>query len=389
MTRPGDTNDPFVARVASLAPGDGPTVAVKDMIGVEGLPLTAGFVHRRHVRATTDALAVARLKAAGHRVVGVTHTDAGGLGTMTERLINPRHPRRAVGGSSGGAAAAVAAGLATVGLGTDTGGSVRIPAAYCDLFAFKPTYGRVPLDGVIPLSHGFDHVGLMAADLAALTATLPALVTNWDRRAAEPGEVRCPLAVLSDAVAASNDDVADAFNLVCQRLGATIAIPDPSPYGLVSIAHGTLVCRDVWRQWGAEYLRRPGTIPESAAQAIRAGRDISTREMTVARTLAQEAAVAWRQAVDGFCAVLSPTLPCRPLARHAQTVRLKGVEEEATNANIRLTLAHNVSGLPVAVIPAPGVSVQVIGRHGEDEALLALVASLVDRLGMAPPRSPV
>ncbi|XWN29864.1 MAG: amidase [Devosia sp.] len=379
---PLDENDPFVERAAGTGDGEGLRVAVKDMIAVNGLSLTAGFAYRRHVRARTDAAAVERLKAAGHRVVGVTHTDAGGLGTMTDRLANPRHRGRAVGGSSGGSAVAVAAGLAHVGLGTDTGGSVRIPAAYCDLFAYKPTHGRVPLDGVIPLSPAFDHLGLIAADLATLAAPLPALVTDW--REAEV-DLR-PLAVLKDAVAACNDDVAAAFTRVCQRLDATISLPDPAPYALVSIAHGTVVCRDLWHQWAEDYLNDPGGFPLSAARAIVAGRQIRAREVSGALKIAEEAAVAWREAVSGFSAVLSPTLPCRPLPRFADTVRLRGVEEDATNANIRLTLAHNVSGLPVVVVPCEEVSVQLIGRFGEDETLLALAADVVDRLGTHRPR---
>ena len=96
----------------------------------------------------------------------MTRSDAAGFGVVTPDVKNPVWPDRIAGGSSGGSAAAVAAGLADIGLGTDTGGSTRIPAACCGLFGFKPSHGRIPLDGVWPLAPSFDVVGWMTRDLA-------------------------------------------------------------------------------------------------------------------------------------------------------------------------------------------------------------------------------
>ncbi|MGE3709868.1 MAG: amidase family protein, partial [Hyphomicrobiaceae bacterium] len=176
----GPEPDPFhafVERVRDAADaldgaGGGPLaglrLAVKDNIAVKGLKWTAGVPLFDERRARETASCVLALQRAGARVVGVTATDAAGFGMMTPGVVNPRWPKLAAGGSSGGSAAAVAGGFADLALGTDTGGSVRVPAACCGLYGFKPTYGRVGVDGVVALSRSLDHVGLIGADVAIL-----------------------------------------------------------------------------------------------------------------------------------------------------------------------------------------------------------------------------
>src|SRR5882672_1020705 len=170
----------FVAIAPDAGAGAGPLsalrVAVKDNIAVRGLPFTAGHPLFADRIADGDAWAVRRLRQAGARIVGVTHTDAGGFGVTTPTVANPAAPGKTVGGSSGGSAAAVAAGLADVALGTDTGGSVRIPAACTGLIGFKPTRGRVPTDGLWPLSTSLDHVGVIGRDLDRVAATAEVLL---------------------------------------------------------------------------------------------------------------------------------------------------------------------------------------------------------------------
>ena len=139
-------------------------LAVKDLFDTEGLTTTYGSaIFRDHVPAAT-AEAVVRLEAAGYANVGKTnlHEFAYGVTSMNPHfgwVPNPLAPGRIAGGSSGGSAAALAAGLADAALGTDTGGSIRIPAAYCGVVGFKPTFGLVPMDGVWPLSPSYDHAG--------------------------------------------------------------------------------------------------------------------------------------------------------------------------------------------------------------------------------------
>src|SRR5579863_6060825 len=158
----------FITRMAST--GTGPRLAVKDLIDVAGVPTTAGSraVERTATPATADAACLAGARAAGARIVGKTNLhELAMLPLGTNQWfgtpINPLAPALIPGGSSCGSATAVATGEADVALGSDTGGSVRIPAACCGIAGLKTTYGRVPLDGVRPLAPSLDTVGPMAA----------------------------------------------------------------------------------------------------------------------------------------------------------------------------------------------------------------------------------
>ena len=156
------------------------TISLKDLIDVEGLPTTAASRARlRHV-ASADATVVARLRAAGAVIVGKCNMHELALGTTNDESAfgpahNPHDTTRSPGGSSGGSAAAVAADLCWASIGSDTGGSIRIPAAACGVVGLKPTFGEVPTHGVVPLSVSLDHIGPITrnvADAAALLAVL-------------------------------------------------------------------------------------------------------------------------------------------------------------------------------------------------------------------------
>src|SRR5690349_17724493 len=157
------------------APGGGPRLAVKDCIDVGGLPTTAGCqaIAEQARPADQDAPVVAAARRAGARIVGKTSLtelcwSASGINPWLGTPPNPLDARRIPGGSSSGSAVAVAAGEADVALGTDTGGSVRIPAACCGIAGLKTTWGRIPLDGVYPLAPSMDTVGPLGADVAAV-----------------------------------------------------------------------------------------------------------------------------------------------------------------------------------------------------------------------------
>lgn len=168
---------------ASLSELDGVPVLVKANIAVAGLPWHAGIGAYRNRVAAEDAQAVARLRAGGAVILGTLNMEEGALGAVTDnphfgRCFNPWREGLTPGGSSGGSGAAAAAGFAPVTLGTDTMGSVRIPAAYCGVCGHKPSRGAVPVEGVIPLSHSLDHVGPLtraAADLSPAFAVLSGL----------------------------------------------------------------------------------------------------------------------------------------------------------------------------------------------------------------------
>src|ERR1700691_503678 len=165
-------------RWSSAGPLSGRPVAFKDIIAVEGLPTRCGSPSTSSAPATEDAALVGRLRAAGAEVFATAQCLEFAAGFANPRVGDTRNPRdrsRTSGGSSGGSAALVAAGVCDLAIGTDTGGSIRIPAAYCGVVGLKPTYGRVPVDGVFPLSPSLDHAGTLTATAADSIALLRAI----------------------------------------------------------------------------------------------------------------------------------------------------------------------------------------------------------------------
>ena len=149
-------------------PLDGVPIAIKDLIDTTPARCSAGLEHLKNYRPATDATVVRRLREAGAVILGVTASDPGAFSTATPQVINPLAPERTAGGSSGGSGAAVASSLAFGAIGTDTGGSVRIPAACCSICGFKPTWGRVDATGVRPLAPSLDHIGTLARSVTDL-----------------------------------------------------------------------------------------------------------------------------------------------------------------------------------------------------------------------------
>lgn len=179
-----------IAQEGPRGPLDGVPVSVKDLFDVAGTPTWAGSSALRRACGTpaaADAAVVARLRAAGALVLGKTQMDEFAFGTVTPGTRNPRCPERSAGGSSGGAAAAVAAGMGPLALGTDTGGSVRIPAAMCGVVGLKPTYGVLPGEGVAPLSWSLDTPGVLSRGVADAALAFAALTGTDTDAFVEPG----------------------------------------------------------------------------------------------------------------------------------------------------------------------------------------------------------
>ena len=161
-----------------LGPLHGIPVAIKDLIEVAGMPTGYGSQVHAPRMADHDALLVARLRAAGAVIFGKTNLLEYAYGIAhpaVGQTNNPHDPSRTAGGSSGGSAAAVAAGIVPLAIGTDTGGSIRIPAAYCGIVGLKPSYGLVPLNGVFPLSCSLDHAGPLARNVEDVALALACL----------------------------------------------------------------------------------------------------------------------------------------------------------------------------------------------------------------------
>src|SRR5207247_574997 len=166
-------------------PPAGVPVAVKDLLDTAGLVTTYGSILFADHLPVRSADAVLRLEAAGYAVAGKTnlHEFAYGISSQNPHfgtVPNPRYPGRLAGGSSGGSAAAIAAGEVELALGTDSGGSIRIPAAWCGIVGFKPTYGLAPTDGCFPLAPSYDHVGPMASSVEGCVELMRTLVPSFE-----------------------------------------------------------------------------------------------------------------------------------------------------------------------------------------------------------------
>ena len=238
-------------------------MAVKDIVAVAGVPTRCGSPASDPAPAAADAELVARLRAAGAEVFAITQCLEYAAGFAHPEIgdtRNPRDPSRTSGGSSGGSAALVAAGVCDLAIGSDTGGSIRIPAAYCGIVGLKPTYGLLPLDGVFPLSPSCDHAGTLtatvagAADLLAVLADPGALLAR--RR---PADARRPPAAFTVGVLAAQ--LADP-SVTAEVRAAVSGAAGPAGRGRLADAgaeprRGWTTCRTGRTCWPRSWPARP------------------------------------------------------------------------------------------------------------------------------------
>lgn len=359
--------------------GSGLRVAVKDLIDMAGLPTTAASraVADTAEPAGADAGCLAGLRAAidakAARFVGKTnlHELAYGVSGVNRAFgtpVNPRDPRRVPGGSSSGSATAVAAGEADVAYGTDTGGSIRIPAACCGIAGLKTTFGRVPIDGVRPLAPSLDTVGPMARDVAGLVAGMALLEPGFTVSAQAPRVVG-RLAIDADpAITEAVDGALRAAGLDVRP----IALPGLAEFTAASI---TVLEAQTWAS-NAELVRSAGDrIGDDVRERLLRAAEVSAARVADARELIAR----WRAAVldrawDQVELIAAPTLLGFPPL----------IEDAPRMHEIRgLNSAVNAAGLPAIALPVPAngplpASVQLIGPADSEERLLA-AGAIVER----------
>jgi Asp-tRNA(Asn)/Glu-tRNA(Gln) amidotransferase A subunit family amidase len=309
-----DPDNAFVERVRIPGAADGPlsglSFGVKDNIAVAGMLFTAGHPLFADRRAVKTAPAVDALLAAGADFIGMTHTDAGGFGAVTPQTRNPVAPGLIVGGSSGGSAAAVARSACDFAVGTDTGGSVRMPAACTGLTSFKPTYGRVSNDGVWPLTPQLDHVGIIARDLGILRRAGRILIAaNENQAAAAAGlaiGVEIDRAGLFDpAIAAEMDDIADALD----RAGHTVsrvAIPGREN---IAEAHGVIVLSEAAAIYAGLDADQRAQLGKAAASGLRHAENLTEDAVQAAWEWTRAVSTRMKSTLEPLHILISPTLP--------------------------------------------------------------------------------
>src|SRR4051812_10350334 len=370
---PDDPSGIFLAKPADV--GDGKRLAVKDLFDTAGVTATYGsIVYAEHVP-ETSADAVARLEAAGYVNVGKTnlHEFAYGITSVNPHygtVPNPAFPGRMAGGSSGGSAAALAAGLADYALGTDSGGSIRIPAACCGIVGLKPSYGLVSLDGVFPLAPSFDHVGPMARSVAECAEMMEALAEGFEQVALgslDGLEVGVSWLDRSDPlVHARVHEAAQLF----PRLRA-IDFPLAEKIGPVFMREAADVHRDLFAEFEDSYGENVRTKVELCLAVTDGEHEAGLRARDELRERAESA-------MDGLDLLLTPTL-----ASVAPKLPVDDLEIRADT--IRFTYPFNALGWPALAIPCgpaeDGVaaSLQIVGPPGSDALVLA-AGALVESL---------
>jgi amidase len=358
----------------------GASLAVKDVIDVAGVKTGAGnpaFLQDASP-APEHAAAVASLLAAGAAAVGKAHTDEfayslSGTNVHYGTPLNAAAPGRVPGGSSSGPASAVCSGLAAIGLGTDTAGSIRVPASYCGLYGLRPSHGRVPVRGMLPLAPTFDTCGALAASGELLERA--ALVMLGARSGADPPAA---LVLGSDLFAEANPAVAAALQPAAERLARVLDVPlvvsefagGRLPDWLDAFVRRQRV--EAWRGLGPWIESHQPPLGPGIAARFDAARAAPESDARSADGVHDEV----RSALDrvlpaGGALVLPATATPAPLPT------LPAAEKDDLRARtMRLTTIAGLGGAPAVSLPLGKVDrlpvgLSLLGRPGDDERLLA------------------
>jgi amidase len=356
----------WVIRIAADADGKdvGPRLAVKDCIDVAGLPTTAGcpVVAEMADPAHADAAVVASAREGGARIVGKSALtelcwSATGINHWAGTPVNPRDPRRLPGGSSSGSAVAVAAGEADVAFGTDTGGSIRVPAACCGVAGLKTAYGRVSVKGVYPLAPSLDTVGPLGADLAAVETGMR-LIEPAFRVPQTPGALIAGRLPVPDGIDGADPEVEAAVDRALAAAGVTVSKVPGWDSDAVLGAADVLIDSEGFRSnaYLMPYLRQ---LSPQVRCSLELGARLTAADRAAAERVRAAVRTAFEELLGDFPVLVGPTLLGQPPLLDGRGFKLTA-----------LTAPVNLAGLPALTLPVPGpgsiiASMQVIGATEE------------------------
>jgi len=365
--------------------GSGSPVGVKDLIDVRGQTVRSGTPGLTHHVAAEDATCWARLRAAGYFAMGRTSVPELAWSVRTPGCGNPWDPARDAGGSSGGSAVAVATGAVPVALGTDTGGSIRIPAALCGVAGLRPTQGSVPMDGITPIAPSMDTVGplaltareclrlheLMSGAAPAAPSTVAGLRVGW------------PSALWGDKIDPGVLRLVEEAAQTLHDAGASIVdIELPIARRHARVAGYTTMLYESAQHWWGPYQNNPDGLAGRAIGLLRQGSEVSTSDYETARQHAAEIRDEVDAAFGEVDTLLLPTVPVTAAPLDCATVRVGDRDEDIENAYYRLTALAAVSGHPALSVPAGlsdglPVGAQIVGPRGQ-EALVCLLGEIIE-----------
>jgi aspartyl-tRNA(Asn)/glutamyl-tRNA(Gln) amidotransferase subunit A len=387
--------DDEIRRGVDRGPLHGVPISVKDLLDLRGTPTTAASRIRDGHVAARDARVVTRLRRAGAVIVGKTNLHEFAFGTTSEEsafgpVRNPHDPRRSAGGSSGGSAVSVVSGMSLASIGTDTGGSIRIPSAACGIVGLKPRFNEIDIDGVVPLAASLDHVGPIARTVADARLVYRALREVPDRdetwsvvnesAAIGLGTLRTYFCDLLDS------EVRDRFDTALVRLRAAGAriedVQIPHARDIASV-YMTIVYSEAAAYHAATLDRLADRYSTPVRLRLELGRYLPAEDFARALNGREVLRREVETAVAPFDALVLPTLPIPAPELGAQSIQIDGSSELVRSLMLRNTQLFNLSGHPAISVPCGTTraglpcGIQLVGRT--TDALLR-TAVVVERI---------
>lgn len=386
------------------SPLHGIPISLKDNIAVRGVPMTAGSKLLARFVPQQDATVVRRLRRAGAIAIGKTNLHEFAYGITSENphygaVRNPWDTTRIAGGSSGGSGAALAAGMGWGSMGSDTGGSIRIPAALCGVVGLKPTFGRVSCYGVFPLSASLDHAGPLAASVTgaawlfgavagrdtrdSCTHAAPPPMADYARSFSRPlGRVRLglPREYFFDGLDPEIRSSVEAAAKTFAQLGAQI-----EECRVRDLARWVEAATQIAMAEARHYHESAGYFPGRASEygedvrgLLERGAEISAPAYLAAMDLMRASRAGWEQTMAGFDALLAPAAPIAATPVGQKTATIGGEEQTVRAALLRLARPANFAGAPALALPCGftraglPIGLQLIGAQWSEARLLRI-----------------
>ncbi|CAB4596027.1 unannotated protein [freshwater metagenome] len=369
---------------ASTGPLHGMAIAVKDIIDVKGQPRGNGNpADMKSKPATEDAPVIKSLRALGADIFATTSLleyAAGATHPDVPEAMNPYNSKRTAGGSSGGSASLVGAGVCSAALGTDTGGSIRIPAHYCAVVGFKPSYNSISLNGVTPLSPTFDHVGLLTKDVATTTRVFSALMGKAE------DQTQTQISGLKIGIIASHFDlpelekeVADSVKASLEKLkslGASVVELDGAVFSELDKTFGTMLHFEAWQVHGAKVTSDPAHFGPETLRLFQAAKDITKEQYKSASDRCNELLPSAAKLYESIDVLITPAAP------YVAPATTPPIDTPAGAVEGVYTGIFNITGDPAIVIPSSlnseglPIGIQLATIKGSDFRLLSIARAV-------------